>query len=501
MFPQINCFCFDKTGTLTSEGLELACVRPVLDTSTGVHFSESGVTDCDGLPPRFVALLASCHSLTHVSGSLTGDPLEIKTFAFTGAVLDEPHHPAPQASSLQWTSVENFTSRVLVQSSLSQRCSMDSVGSAGWRAIVLHQFDFVPALQRMGVVVLEEDGTDIMSFVKGSPEAIASLCIPATLPPDFWQVLASYTHLGYRVLGAAWKNVPAASLPSHGSAAWSTPELRTSFETGLTFLGFIVLENQLKPASKPAITALRDQAGLALAMITGDNADAAVCVGRRCEIVEPGFRVFIGDLAPTSITTKAEPLAPPTGVADNAEDDSLMGDLIPRDAVASVSLASSAGASGPVHDLHSSQGNSLAPQSSVVWTDVDDASLTLDPIRLTPVARGHGDALTSYEPYRLALTGRAFAVLLDAHRRGADPQGVFRRAILNGSVFARMSPEAKASLIEEFQATGLYVGMVGDGANDNLALRAAHVGISLSQVFDYEVGWWYCLFILHHTCP
>ena len=36
-------------------------------------------------------------------------------------------------------------------------------------------------------------------------------------------------------------------------------------------------------------------------------------------------------------------------------------------------------------------------------------------------------------------------------------------------------------MVEDFQALGFGVGMCGDGANDCGALKAAHVGISLSE--------------------
>ena len=483
---QVNCFCFDKTGTLTSDGLELACIRPIVESTAGPTFSAVDVTSCGDLSARIVSLLASCHALTHVGDALTGDPLEVKTFTFTGATLDEPHYPSAAATSLRWTSPKDYVSRVI----------LGGVDSVSWQGTVLHQFDFVPSLQRMGVLVQEEgvglpapEGA-IVSYVKGSPEALFSLCEPGTLPADFWQVLACYTHQGFRVLGCGWKRVSAADLPPQGSALWTSPDLRTSLESGLTFLGLIVLENQLKPASKPTISALRAQGGLALAMITGDNADAAVCVGRKCEIVEPGYRVFIGDLSPTSIASNAQGIQY-AGATDNAEDDSLMCELVPAGEIGVNSLPIALASSLTTSQPRTAPAKVDFPciQMSVIWTDVDDASRTLDPLLLTPSKVSPGKSAASLEPYRLALTGRAYAVLHDAYKRGDDAHGVFRRAILNGAVFARMSPEAKASLVEEYQATGLYVGMVGDGANDSLALRSAHVGISLSQVSSACALW------------
>jgi cation-transporting ATPase 13A3/4/5 len=48
-------------------------------------------------------------------------------------------------------------------------------------------------------------------------------------------------------------------------------------------------------------------------------------------------------------------------------------------------------------------------------------------------------------------------------------------------IYARMKPEDKVAVIQLHQDRGLVVGMVGDGGNDCGALRAAHVGIALSE--------------------
>merc|ERR1712066_184400 len=55
------------------------------------------------------------------------------------------------------------------------------------------------------------------------------------------------------------------------------------------------------------------------------------------------------------------------------------------------------------------------------------------------------------------------------------------KIIQRGTIFARMSPDQKAQLVEEYQAIDYIVSMCGDGANDCGALKAAHVGISLSE--------------------
>lgn len=50
-----------------------------------------------------------------------------------------------------------------------------------------------------------------------------------------------------------------------------------------------------------------------------------------------------------------------------------------------------------------------------------------------------------------------------------------------GQVFARMSPDEKHELVERLQSLDYCCGFCGDGANDCGALKAADVGISLSE--------------------
>ena len=53
--------------------------------------------------------------------------------------------------------------------------------------------------------------------------------------------------------------------------------------------------------------------------------------------------------------------------------------------------------------------------------------------------------------------------------------------LVKAQIFARMSPDEKNEVVERLQGLGYSVLMCGDGANDCGALKAADVGISLSE--------------------
>ncbi len=439
---KINCFVFDKTGTLTTDGLALSEIRPVSqrETASSAVFA-APVSTQEDLPRDLLACIACCHSLTFVSGKLAGDPLEVETFSFSKGSMEDVINSRSEPDEAQITSA---LSRITFGGSTSLTATPTQKLAS--TCDVVRQFEFTPQLQRMGVLARTSDGKGLWSFVKGSPESLKQLCIPSTIPADFEAVLASYARRGLRVLGCGARFY---NLTDPQSAVLAEPLLATtrnvheidainavarqSSEVGLTFFGFIVLENKLKSQTKPTILRLRDEANLLLHMATGDNAVSAVAIARECGIIKPNMRVYLGDF----------PLQVPSTSLD---------------------------------------------ASLIEWKDVDSdgsSPFILDPLSLvqkedTKRALGAGGVLPS--SYTLAMTGRAFSAFEAASIRSDETRTLFRRAIINCSVFARMSPENKGSLVEELQSIGLYVGMIGDGANDTLALRAAHVGISLSQV-------------------
>ncbi|SCU84504.1 LAFA_0D10308g1_1 [Lachancea sp. 'fantastica'] len=116
--------------------------------------------------------------------------------------------------------------------------------------------------------------------------------------------------------------------------------------------------------------------------------------------------------------------------------------------------------------------DNLSPnQDLIIWQDVDDPELYLDGMTLKPT-NGSLD-------YTVAVTGDVFRLLFKNNE--ILPESYIHEVLLKSSVYARMSPDEKHELVGQLQKLDYVVGFCGDGANDCGALKAADVGVSLSE--------------------
>ncbi|XP_063775692.1 probable cation-transporting ATPase 13A4 [Pseudophryne corroboree] len=391
---RLNIICFDKTGTLTEDGLDLWGVLP----SHGNCFQEvHSFTMGNALPwGPLLGALSSCHSLVAIDGTLQGDPLDLKMFEATNWELK------------QLVSENNDISASNLIVKPGQGCRMGPVEEIA----IIHQFPFSSSLQRMSVITQEIGQDKLVMYMKGAPEMVITFCKEESVPKGFSQELQFYTMKGFRVIGLAYKTLEDWKIASDANF------IREDVESGLEFLGLLILENRMKPETKPVLQEL-SAANIRTVMVTGDNLQTAITVARSSSLVPESSNIIL---------VEAEE---PSGLRS-----------------ANISF----------HHTEETE------QSS----DEMKVSVNIDVEGRTVLEEAQGD-------YHFAMSGKTYQVVLQHF------QSLLPKLLVNGAIFARMSPGQKSSLIEEFQKLDYYVCMCGDGANDCGALKVAHAGISLSE--------------------
>ncbi|CAG8502981.1 984_t:CDS:10, partial [Cetraspora pellucida] len=445
---KLNVMCFDKTGTLTEDGLDVLGVRFInqishrfteLHTTVDTIFKSDSYKTNNSIPPILCAM-TTCHSLKLVNGELIGDPLDLKMFDFTKWILEEsgqgvssstlglsagsapsgrPSSPTTGNGGIVPTVVRPPNSK---QFDLTEVLNVEGKNSDGKPTPyielgIIRSFEFVSSLRRMSVLVKRLRNQTIEVYVKGAPEVMRDICKTDSFPEDYDELLHYYTHNGFRVIACASK--------SFTDLSWMKAQKikREQVEQDLEFIGIIVFENKLKPGTASVVETLK-RAKIRQIMCTGDNVLTAISVSRECGLVNKASKVYV-----------------------------------PRFV----------------------QGSSLSSRASILWESLDNPKDSLDSTTLKQIISVSQDIPNDYpfiSPYEydLAVTGDVFRWIIDY-----GDEMTFTRMLVKGQIFARMSPDEKHELVEKLQEIDYCVGFCGDGANDCGALRAADVGVSLSD--------------------
>lgn len=363
---KLDVICFDKTGTLTEDGLDVLGVHGTHPAAGRKQIVFENLLLSPQTTDYLIMGMATCHSLRLIDNELLGDPLDMKMFEFT-----------------TWK--------------YSEEADFPRVSNNDQQLKIVKEFDFVSGLRRMSVIAEAANGQQYV-FSKGAPEVMVDICDGDSIPADYEELLYQYTHNGYRVIACAHKQLRS---PSND---------RDEVESQLTFSGFIIFENKLKPSTKETLLAL-NEAKIRTVMCTGDNILTAISVGRESGLLSENDAIYIPRW-------------------DEEEEDRL------------------------------------------VWHEINNPDNKLDSDTLRPVGIRH-----EINDYKLAVTGDVFKYIL--LENGSEL--VKHTMLMKGDIFARMSPDEKHELVEQLQKIDYTVGFVGDGANDCGALKAADVGISLSE--------------------
>ena len=120
---------------------------------------------------------------------------------------------------------------------------------------------------------------------------ITSLSRAETVPSDFKDVLETYASQGYRIIALAQKE-----LRDCKSTLDALQQVtREETEKDLEFLGLLVMENKIKPASTTILPKLNN-CSVRTVMSTGDNVLTAISVARRSNMINATNPVYLGEL-------------------------------------------------------------------------------------------------------------------------------------------------------------------------------------------------------------
>lgn len=232
--------CTDKTGTLTLNKMvaQLFFFQGKLyKTSQARQFKDQ---------PHFQRLLQTallCNEVREREGDLKGDPTEISLVKMA------------QEIGLKKPEVEKGLPRIGLAPFDSERKMMST----------FHQ--------------LNDD--KVLVLTKGAPEAVFESCLD--IPPQAHQANEELAKQGYRVLALAHRELPTS--PSKLKAE--------EVEQDLSFLGLVALTDPPRPEVPEALK-ICQQAGINVAMVTGDHRLTAEAIGREIGLIKEGDTIISG---------------------------------------------------------------------------------------------------------------------------------------------------------------------------------------------------------------
>ncbi|KAG5519875.1 hypothetical protein PMAC_000152 [Pneumocystis sp. 'macacae'] len=424
----VDIMCFDKTGTLTEDGLDVFGVR-VVDVSQnrfGEIHKESLTLPFYASNYNDVSPHNKYNAILYIMA--TCHSLRILNSNLIGDPLDLKMFGftgwmfEENQEYLSKNDFQNLEDQNIIHDSNQEIVSSIVKPKKDLRINDIKDsnfetFEFISHLRRMSVIVKEFNSSDMQVYLKGAPEIMKDVCLLESLPENYDQVLLYYTGHGYRVIACAMKTL--------SNMTWIKAQkmTREEIEKDLLFVGFIIFENKLKPTSSETISTLKE-ADIRCVMCTGDNILTSISVSKRCNIIQHDEQVYMAIM----------------------------------------------------------QGDINSPDAKLIWKNTENPAMILDSDTLMPeyISSNLND-FSCYEncfleKYSLAITGDVFKWMINF-----SPYDVFEKMLVKTQVFARMSPDEKHILVEKLQLLDYCVGFCGDGANDCSALKAANIGISLSD--------------------
>ncbi|OMJ09096.1 putative cation-transporting ATPase 13A3 [Smittium culicis] len=282
---------------------------------------------------------------------------------------------------------------------------------------VVKRFEFEHARQSMSVAVLDPDTNHVHVYVKGSFEKLKNSSLNSSIPENYDLETSKWASEGCYLLAMAHKDIGVVEDISSLNSM-----SREQMESGCSLILLLMFRNMLKDDTPAALQELR-KGNTRCVMITGDNALTGIHIAKTSGMVSENSRIILGDMETS-------------GLDGNKY-------LVWRD-----------------------------PKTREIIQDIDE--LLLNDNRSIDFNEDKiGDlVLRRTANIELAVTAASFDYL--------TANDLIRKYLFDIRVFSRMTPEGKVTAVRLHMEKAVTA-MCGDGGNDCGALRAAHVGLALSE--------------------
>ena len=409
---RIKAIGFDKTGTLTDTNVQIYGYLPAQLFNKVEALNRLEEHRDPNHNEDFAKTMACCHSLNIIGDAAAGDPLEEEIFKLTGFSLEEKY--------------DKKANRVLkfVNPSEQFRRRFNLVSSLSFEILEVNEFS---ADRRCSSVVITDSHVNAkMTYLKGAPEFVKTMCKPATIPDEYDDVMTQFSKEGYRTL--AFAKGPTVASGYH-------------IEKDLEFVGFVALCNPLKRDTTSTIRELRS-VDIQTFIVSGDNLYISLNIGFSSGLIPRDKNVYIGEYdSSNGVMFKYQ---------SNADiKTKTKGDIVDGNAVIETNI------------LHSCSITKNCIPFATMIAEVSDRS-----------------------NIAIAVEGKAFEELFVKTSENDEFLDLFLHRTV---VYARASPEQKAMVMDKFKAmyeklTSVYcVAFVGDGSNDCKALKTANIGLSIGN--------------------
>ncbi|KRW99089.1 P-type ATPase, cytoplasmic domain N [Pseudocohnilembus persalinus] len=427
---QIQIVCYDKTGTITENDIEF----------NGIWFSNTDNfskkqellqnRSLFGNQSHVEKLLATCHSAQpnlQNQEEIIGDAIDVQCFHLSKYSFFNYEEKSPK-------NIQNISHIFAVENENQEQI------------LVRERLEFQSSNAYMLVTSTDLKSKLHQCYIKGSPEKIKGKFDKKSFDSlKYDQQIKKYTVQGYRVLAIGF----------YEESEYQGIEKYQYFER-FQFLGFLVLENPLKKDSRECIQRIQE-AQLAAKIISGDNSLTVTHTAAQVGIVVLNKPIYHFGIEEEKEFKQEKQLEKQQNQQEKQQNQQ--------------------------EKQHQQQEQNLK-SGFIIRVEVQNG----ENFELKEFLDGQESFefvrnLVSQAEIQICVNGSLLEFFQRQEFQNGENQQIqlLRRICLVSKLFARCTPELKRFIVQNLVQQDYRVAMIGDGANDCMAINEATIGISFAS--------------------